>query len=149
MAWSDFFNGLGSLGSFIGNVAPVAFGAYNLFNQPKAPSYQPQPQFAYQPQPQFDMSGIGEWLSGLQEMMAGQQEAFAAQQKTEQQKALARSASTARKAMQGQGITWDPENPNIGAGGVDAIASQLGVPPDELLAALKGFGGQYGFEGFA
>lgn len=149
MGWGDFWNGLGNVGSFIGNVAPVAFGAYNLFNQPRQPQYQ-QPQYQPQPQPQgFDMSGMQEWMAGLMEMMGSQQAEFAAQQKTEQQKALARSASTARKAMQSQGITWDPENPNVGAGGVDAIASQLGIPPDELMEALKGFGGQYGFEGFA
>ena len=142
--WSDLFGGLNSLVG-LGN---LGMNFYSMFNRP-SPNYgsmQPQgPPPGYQP---FDMSG---YMEGFGEMMAGWQEQMAAQQQMmmdEQRKGLARSASSARRALQGQGVTWDPNNPNVGAGGVDAMAAQMGVSPEELMAALKQYGGEFGFEGF-
>lgn len=141
-SWSDLWGGLGALT----NLGGFGLGVYNMFNRPSPNMYQPPTQggsFGYPGGgiPKLpDFSGI---ITQFNEAVLAQQEAL----KQEQQKGLARSATAARKALQSQGITWDPENPEIGAGGVEAIASQLGIPPEELLAALKQYGDD-GFQGF-
>lgn len=143
--WSDLWGGLSSLGG----LSNLGMNFYGLFNQPSygmPQGYQPQgPPQGYQPP---DMSG---WMEGWGEMMAGWQEQMAAQQEAmlaDQRKSLARGASSARSMLQAQGVSWDPNNPEIGAGGVGALASQMGVSEKELLEALKQYGGEFGFDGY-
>lgn len=167
-SFDDVISGLNALSGFASN---VAWPTYNLFSggnnrsgrgggggpSPDAvAAYEAelaawrqmmQESMAFEPP---DMSG---WMEGLQEQMSGmfeaQQSMMNEQQaamRAEQQKGLARQAASARKGLQERGIAYDPLSGDTGAAGSAAIASMLGIPPEELLTALNTFGSDYGWK---
>ena len=93
------------------------------------------------------MPDMSEWMGGFAEMIAGmnesvmnQQKDFRNQQKQEQMKMLAREAGQARKNRQRAGLSSGAayEDPN-------AYTNELGTTYEELVAALKEYGGENGW----
>lgn len=154
MGFTDFLNGLGSVFNSISPLVNLGVNLYRGFGggggqQQQGPSFDPAAymnmmQGMFQPP---DMSWLGEMMGAFQEQMGAQQEALMKQQQAfqdDQKKGLARQAASTRKQLQGQGVYGDPAV-NIGAAGSDALASVMGVSPEELLKALKQYGGEFGF----
>ena len=98
------------------------------------------------------MPDWGEMMQGFSDMfgqqMMAQNSAMEAQRQQmlqDQQRGFARQASTTRRELQARGVYGDP-NSDTGAAISEAVASMMGVSPQELQSALRSFGSQYGWD---